>query len=653
MQSKISLVNREFWLTITRSVGWVSIVYFLGLFICIPMNILMNASGEKRLFVRVGNLFQHELEIQFILMIGIPVLLAVFLFRFLQVKQYSDLIHSLPIKRERIFHQYAIAGFIYLTLPVIFIALILLALYIPLELSDFFTISEIFSWLGITILFNTLIYMSGVMLAMVTGVSAVQGALTYVLLLLPLGFLTLINFNLPYFLYGFPSEYFSEIKYVTFSPIVAAGDLYSRPIGTTVIISYLFVTLILYGLALVIYKRRKVEAVSQALVFPILKPIFIYGVTFCAMLVGGLYLGTMGGDKLWVVAGYVFGAILGYYIAEMVLQKTWRVFNQVKGLLIYTGVMAVVVILFQFDFTQYEKKIPNIDEIERVHLSNSPYYYRDSIEDGEGRFYLQEPDNIALVRGLQKEIIADKHKNKAKKSEHKWAFFIYELKNGKKMVRNYVIDEREYANYYQPIYESKEYKMKTNEIFQVKDEQVDRISILTYGPIDKRVVIAAPSEIKEVIEVLKDDVDSATFEQIIDEKEGYATIELLLSDKKTVGMEWRRSYKGFDKWLEQKGLRDQAKVTVDDLSYALIVPRKDLQFSPMGFNHEELFAEMEKATTVLKVTDKSMLEESLENAHWSSNGKYIVGFYYKNNRTIYIQSFAGKDIPDFVKEHFQ
>lgn len=652
MPSKISLVNKEIWKTITRSVGWVSIIYLLGLFFSIPLAILLTSPEERRQFVRAENLFQYNFEIQTFLYIGIPVLMAIFLFRYLQIKSYSDLMHSLPVKREAIYHQYAISGLILLILPVLFTALTVLTLYQPLQLADFYTITDIFKWVGITIMYMSFIYMAGVFVGMVTGLSAVQGALTFIILLLPMGLMVLISFNLPFFLYGFPNQYYMESKFEAFSPLISASLLNYRDPSEKEIFSYLFLTAILYWLSLWVYRKRKLEAVSQALVFPVLKPIFKYGATFCTMLLGGMYFGEMRGGTGWLIAGYVVGALLGYFIAEMVLQKSWRVSIRIKGLLVYTAVIAVLVILFQFDFTQYEKNIPGAYEIERVHLSGSYYQYSDMELDKP--LYLNEPESIDFVRRLHKEIIANKSINGLITGRNDYAFIVYELKNGEKIVRNYVIDKRRYKPFYKLIEESDEYKQAVNEIYQVNANDTSKITITPSGPLNKRATITDPADLKEAVELLKEEVDSATYEQSRNEKEPYAFIEILYGDNKKASMEWRRSYKQLEAWLEEKGLLDQAKVTAADVGYALVMRTEDLDINySRGFSYEEIFADMEQSKLALKITDKQQLGASLENSRGFIEGEYIIGFYFTEQREVDIRNFSRDDAPEFIKNYFE
>jgi ABC-2 type transport system permease protein len=264
MQSKTSLIKREILKMIFRSVGWVTIVYFLGLFFAIPLDIIMNTSVEQRQYLAIDNLFKHNFQLQFILSLSVPVILSVFLFRFTQVKQYSDLMHSLPLKRVSIFHQYALTGIMLLILPVLLIALVVLALYQPFNLQDFYSVGEIIKWAGATLLFNILLYMAGVSVGMLTGLSAVQGVLTYIFLLLPVSLVILVSINLPFYLFGFPDQYYMASKFEKFSPLISITQMNERTPSIVETAVYLILIVCLYVLGLQIYKRRKMEAVKLA-----------------------------------------------------------------------------------------------------------------------------------------------------------------------------------------------------------------------------------------------------------------------------------------------------------------------------------------------------------------------------------------------------
>ncbi|WP_318502533.1 hypothetical protein [Bacillus sp. T3] len=187
MQSKTSSFNKEILLQVVRSVGWVSIVYFLGLCIALPIRMMMTYSRKQFVNVQVDSLFQYDYHIQVVLLVVIPIIMAVFLFRFLHVKQAADLIHSLPVKRSKIYQYYVLTGLVLLIVPVLLNTILILLTHGALDLSPYFGVKDILYWTVTTILMNIVLFLSGVFIAMMTGISAVQAVLTYVFYFSQLG----------------------------------------------------------------------------------------------------------------------------------------------------------------------------------------------------------------------------------------------------------------------------------------------------------------------------------------------------------------------------------------------------------------------------------------------------------------------------------
>lgn len=103
--------------------------------------------------------------------------------------------------------------------------------------------------MGITILFNIVIYLAGVSVGMLTGLSAVQGALTYIFLLLPVGLIILVSINLPFYLFGFPGQYYMESKLEQFSPLIAITQMNMRTPSIVETAVYFIIIVSLYFLA--------------------------------------------------------------------------------------------------------------------------------------------------------------------------------------------------------------------------------------------------------------------------------------------------------------------------------------------------------------------------------------------------------------------
>lgn len=660
MPLKTSLLNKELLLQIVRSTGWISLLYFLGLFFTLPLAMIMRYSDERSRihYSQVNSLFDYTFEIQIGLLMIIPVLLAVFLFRFLQVKQSADLMHSIPMKREKLFHHYALSGMFSLILPVLIIACIIFIVHNTLELGEFFRLMDIFKWVGTMVVLNLLLFMAGTFVAMMTGLSVVQGVLTYILLIFPVGMTLLTLSNLRYFLFGFPSSYFLNKNLDTLSPLTYAGVLDGRTLQNEDIILYIVITILLYGLSLLLYKKRKTESASEAIAFPKLRAIFKYGVTFCTMLLGGMYFGEVQNNSLgWIIFGYAIGSVLGYYIGEMVLQKNWRVFGHFKGLTIYVLIVGVLILGVEtLGFN--ENKVPEQSEISSVLLADSSYVYaaQESFDHVFVPKPLKEQGNIEAVRKLHQQIIHDKDIPVEFTENHYMipAFFLYELKNGNKVIRQYQVHEKIYEDFYKQIYDSEEYKRATNEIFHLNVNQIKHLTIHGNAPGKSQVTFTNQTELQELIEIIQGDILSESYQDRAYFGGRGSTIEILVDKDHFVHLEVKPTYEGLTKWLETHELLDEAMVMPKDISKVLIAKWNKDDYSDESPIHfpEQIAEEMETRADVLNITDKDQIGELLNSAGWGRTHKYMVVFRYDYNNMSDILYLDEEHAPEFVKNYF-
>ncbi len=662
MPSRTSLLNPEISKLILRSSGWVSIIYFLVLLFAIPFEILMSTTNERMMY-EPANVFQYNLELQYILLVSVPVLLPLFLFHFMQSKQSSDLIHSLPVNRQKLFHQYTLSGWFMINIPVVIIAVIVFVQRSLLDLQSILVIDSIFYWLGMTILFNTIIYISTVFIGMVTGISFVQGILSYVFLLLPVGLFVLSAFNLKFFMFGFPDSYHLNGKVQYLSPLTMIEGIQDISNGILLGI-YAGISILLYFLSLVLYKKRKPESVSQAVIFPILKPILKFGMTVCCALLAAAYFGNYRVvSEGWLFFGYLFGSFFGYVLAEILLHKTWRVFGHLKGYLYYGGILIVIIAIFQFDLTNYENRIPEIEDIQRVHLSDGPYLYLNPEQSGYSKdtFYLNENTNIKLVHDLHNQILSNKESKKASSDPYETAFFVYELKNGKKLVREYEINKEDYLTYYKPIHESKEYKEVTYPVFNLSMDEINMITIESMGYKNDRAIISEKEDIKEFLTIIKEDILASTYEQMYSSKSFQSHISFSLNNSKEyygyADLQALDTYQRLENWLAEKELLDNAFISEEDIDYAMVLEKEDLEINPDGYSNHEVFSNMNNHPNAKTFKTKGQIKELMditEDTYLPDSKKtYVVAYKFKNQQDPYLGTFDKSNTPAFVTEQFK
>ena len=205
-----------------------------------------------------------------------------------------------------------------------------------------------------------------------------------------------------------------------------------------------------------LFKRRKMETAGDTVAIPVLRPVFVYCMTFGAAFVLADLLNDMlnlelsgRAMTLTLLLFMLLGAVLGYFLARMIVEKSFRVFRgHWKGCLISLAVIVLVIGACELDVFGFETKLPSADEIESVRFNTL-----DS---------LREPETIEEVLELHQNLIANKDWHETAQNSRgeslevsdedicvsRNLYLCYHLKNGKTLWRGYQIfgDTREMAD---------------------------------------------------------------------------------------------------------------------------------------------------------------------------------------------------------------
>ncbi|UOQ44506.1 DUF6449 domain-containing protein [Halobacillus salinarum] len=657
MQSKTSWFKKELLKQDLRSVGWISIVYLLGLLFVFPLSILMET--EHQVFVvnyrEDQGLFNYPFQDQTLLVCTMPILMAVFLFRYMQVRSYSDFIHSLPVKRTHLFIQHVVTGFILLIIPVILTGCSLQLVQSSIDVEAVFTTSDIWEWVGYISLVTSLLYMAGIFAGVMTAMSVVQAGLTYIMLLLPLGLFELIFANLEIYLKGFTTQFIFNFQVEDLSPLTkltfANGNL---SISIREVILYVVITVVLLGLALFFYQKRPLESTSQALAYPKLKPFFKYSVAACFTLLSGMYFWESQYSYSWLVFGYLAGSLLGYVIAEMLLKKTWRIFSlrALKGYCAFVVVFAVFVLLLKLDPFGYETRIPKTENIDKVYVASSSYSYMRP--DSSSEEYLTKKTTIEAARKLHEQLL---NNSVPEEGTTRSLFLAYKLKDGSKVLREYHFNEFTGINeFLKPIYESLEYKQYTERLLSTSNEEIHQLSFHTNQPSRVGLVVTEQSQINELLDRIREDLKQESYENMQAAPANSTSISAYLRDNKQMNIQISPQFTHTVDWLKKNGLYDQAFITVNDLESVKIMKAPE---NVIQWRYDQYFFDTVQSETadVFELTDKQDMKQLLNVSrsvyHFDTN--YLVQFNYKGAGSDRTEVYGIKDskVPEIVTEHFE
>ncbi len=330
----------------------------------------------------------------------------------------------LPIRREGAFISVALAGILPLLLSNVIVFLVSLLTEVA---SGAVFLPALLTWLG------------AVSLIIITffGIASLCAQLTGNIIVLPLVYLVLnfaaaaveflSNSLLESLVFGFTSR----DMFLTFlSPgiQIAYGCSISPHLENDVVTSYSFngwgtllsyaaVGLVFLAAALGLYRRRRMETAGDVVAVNCLKPVFKYCMAFgCALLAGILLLLTISSINVVELSGLIYlvlfmllGAFIGYFASEMLIHKSYAVFRGGRrwlGLGVVCILCAAAVFSWEFDLFGYERRVPEVDDIESV-----------SARVYGGNIMLELPEDIALATQLHRNIISHKAIHEASRED--------------------------------------------------------------------------------------------------------------------------------------------------------------------------------------------------------------------------------------------
>ncbi|MFP7735431.1 hypothetical protein ACLHDF_18825 [Priestia aryabhattai] len=195
-------------------------------------------------------------------MFVIPVLLGIFLFRYIQTKIAADYIQSLPIKRSTLFHQNMLLGALILVVPILITRVVTFAVKGVLTVENVYTTEDVISWVGYSILINLFVLTGTVLAGMFTGMSVLQGIFLYVLFLLPDGLSYLAISNVKLYWYGYAYDYYMSKNIDRLVPFLHVVQMVAHKSFSTSVFVYIGLIILFYIIALITYQKRRVEAAT-------------------------------------------------------------------------------------------------------------------------------------------------------------------------------------------------------------------------------------------------------------------------------------------------------------------------------------------------------------------------------------------------------
>ena len=342
---------------------------------------------------------------------------AMAVFSYLYNAKSAGMLHALPVRREGLFLTNWLSGFTFLAVPNAAIFLITL-------LAEA-AIGQVAPWgLVLWMLSMTLVglffYSFAVFCAMFTGNLVALPVFYGILNFLVKGLSVLFEALAEAFLFGYYSSDWVGTLANWFTPVVKlctqVGPNYddwnrgAGPLrGFSYILLYAVVGVVFSLLALAVYRRRRLESAGDIVAVSWVRPIFKYGVAFCAAIFLGVYghaflFSSLPDNLASLVLFLVLFGLVGYFAAEMLLRKSFRVFRRSwKGAAVFTLALVLCCAGLQFDLLGFERWVPDPGDIRSVTLRDIASYPYDS--GNYAAFTLDDPEDIAAAVALHAAVV--------------------------------------------------------------------------------------------------------------------------------------------------------------------------------------------------------------------------------------------------------
>ena len=382
---------------------------------------------------------------------------AMAMFAYLTNPRATNGMHAMPIRREGLFLTHYLAG-LFCQVVTLLVSFALAALVTAaFGVFDGYAVGM---GLLLCVLLVLFFYSFGVLCMVCVG-QILAGAVFYgILNFLFVGMEVLLRSFAGNFLYGYDGRS-SAFSTAPLSPPVEIASSLSvsyvydgiDPIGVRVFhlgtfAAYAAAGLVLAALALLLYRKRRSEMTGNTVAIGWLRPVFKYGVALCSAFSLGQLLSYFvfeltdstytAGALIGTIACMIFAGLIGYYVAEMLLKKSFRVFKTSwKGALATSAVLILIGLSFPLDLTGYQTRVPEQSDI----VSATVDLYGGNVS---GSFNLSGQESIALLRDAHCAVITDK----ARQTEYNRRYvpfdgdtcmlrITYELADGTELFRSY------------------------------------------------------------------------------------------------------------------------------------------------------------------------------------------------------------------------
>lgn len=498
---------------------WISAIYAFFLFLAEPYRLIVEKEYYLDRLVRFSDwnptsiIFSNELV--FVLLIGAAAIIGICVFRYLQGIRSATLFHALPVTRTQLYLSTLVSGFLLLAMPIVANSCILLLMSLFGGFSPLFALPTILDWLFGQLLTGASVLCFCIFVGLFTGSSIAQILFSFILCAVPVGMTALIANMLDGWLFGFTTSCMDRVYefLLQITPVYFPQFISYEPIWWISVLQGVYI-LLFGGLGLFIYYKRDIERAGDVVAFSWVRPVFLYGVTFCVMVLGTSFFQEVSGVRQGApnVFLLLIFALVGYATAKILLLKSFRIWKYYKGYIAFVVVALLLFFAIDSNIFGFGTGVPRADSISQT-LVGDYYPYNWTREEGthystNGVAVLSDPAEIEMVRKFHGSLIEAGVLSGEELAGKQSVYVAYQLKGGRVFVRRYYCQGESLYE----ILNTKGAKDSMFPNFRKHPERIQYLNLMTNGETG----MITGAEKAELVACIQADLERLTYEQISD-----------------------------------------------------------------------------------------------------------------------------------------
>ncbi len=448
--------------------------------------------------------FDTLANMNYILSLFVPVVVATLVYKFVHSKKNSIFIHSMPATRCANYVSTILAAFTLMGVPVLIQCCTLILATGRVHYS--------FMWFVYVMFCNLVLFSIATFAAMLTGASWVGVVLYAASHFVGYIFGMFTESLMETFAagYSFTSD-FPDMVSISVPELLGVLCEFNERVNfvdwrkKTMLVLAL-VSVVLYALSWLLYKKRRMERCEDASGYKTFNYILKYAVTlFAAMLSFEIFKEYLDESIAVFVIGMTTLTAVAYFASEMVLRKKIRIFAaSFKGYLAFAAVFTAVLTFFATtSIFGFETFVPDKEDIVDAFISSN----------ASGVESISDEDDIESLINFHREVIAEERKELVKQWDGHPVWVYYETLDGKKYERRYFIDTDKMTNVMNTLYESESFKRDYERIFSIDEDTVTDIQLVNTSGV--KIDTNVSDDLKgELINCIRKDILQSTYSEL-------------------------------------------------------------------------------------------------------------------------------------------